>query len=443
MHGVKPNYRLQWIAAPLLLVADFILARYYPHLIMQLYGVHGLFLIAVIAVLFSPLGQRRLVAKATERPRFTLKKCLVLILLFELSVMALFYGLASFIQLLQPEVSASPFMWTREWVLQWGLFPWAAVAFIAGSFAYYAHIKQRDTFMNTPLFPLFKSSGKQPFGITANVCSRLNVFLVLVTSLMIGSLWLAWIFTHWAGLQLLYGLNLECILVMTAILVVVGHRKLGVRLFNQLMQWRCPLIAILTTACVMIAVLLLIGSGLLHGVKLHPVTLPHWLVKQAPVEAIFKLFLALWALAWVPLAGVFIAYVSRGHTLYQLILAVLALPALGSIFLVAGDFSQMTIAPGVAAVVSLVGLAVLLSLLFRQPQLAPLFAEVYVAADDIKYEDNKLYMIKLIRMTVGLLYLYVPGGVLLLGLLSAMYAWPNVIYLILILLSTVFAFKKE
>ena len=433
MQRVKPNLMLQLIATPLFLVGDFILVRYYPALSIKFYGLHWLFVLFLLGLAFTPLARKALVANSNEKPRFKYSKCLALIGLFELSLMAVFAGMVQLIQCLQPEFAENFSMLNTQWALHWGLFPWAAIAFLACAFAYYAYLKKQDAFMSTLTYPLFKSSAHQTLGITSNVCARLNTTLVLVSSLMMASLSLAWLVTHFLSIRLLFGLNLESIISVTLMLVVVGHGKLGARLFDTLLQRGWSVVSVLLSATLLVAFMLVVISYFFEGFNWHRVELPHWLVDQAPIEASYALFLALWALAWSSIAGVFVAYVSRGHNMLQIMAAVLALPLCGVLLTHTISFD----APILYLVLGLIGTVILIYLLMHHDRAIASLMQIYVAGDDeIKHRAHRKFVINLIRMTAGLLYLYLPGGILLLAIVSVMYTWPNMIYLLFVLMAS-------
>lgn len=438
MQKIKPNLFLLLVLTPFCLVGDFILARYYPFLTEKLYQAHWLLLLGVLLLSLTPLGRKRLVAHQAEKPRFKWISYLSLLWIFELSLIAIFAGMSTLPQLLQPELTAPLSPLNLNWILSWGLFPWGAIALLASAFAYGAYVKQQDAFMSSLLYPLFKSSPRQSFGITANMCARLNTISALAGAFMLASASLAWLITHFLGFRLLQGLSVECLLVVSLILIIMGHHTLAPRLFDHLIKQNISAASIFVVAIALVTILLVLGSFLTKDAGLHSASLPVWLVKGASVEDLFKLFLALWAFSWTVISGVFIAYISRGYKIYQVILAVLILPLLGSLFVKHISWDS----PIFILILSLLGVGVLLYLLMHRKHTMPLLMQVYVAGnDDIKHRVYRTYVINLIRIGVGLLYLYIPGGILLLGILSVMFTWPNLIYLLLALVAGGFVFR--
>jgi len=435
MQKVKPNLILQLLIAPVLLIIDFILARYYPSLTLRIYQAHWLYSLFILILIFCPISRKRLAPTQTEKPRFKKWQALSLIWIFQLSIMATFAGMTELIQVLQPELKAPISMFNSLWVSDWGLFPWVAMSVMGGAYAYYAYIKQQDAFNSRLSFPFLKTPNKNALGITADVCARLNTTVVLMISLMMGALSLAWTCTHLLGIQLIFGLNLEAVVLLTIIFLLVAHPKLGARLFDRLIQRDYPISFILLAALLLIASLLILSSWLLQGVSLHSLTVPHWLFDGAPLEALLNLFLAFWALAWVYSAGVFIAYVSRGYSLLQLFIASLSLPLLCSVLMKLPSVQySLQFPPIVWIVLGLIGSCSLIYGLTHDKSKIPMLMQVYVAANDqIKTRKHRLVLVGLIKMSMALIYLYLPGGFLLLALVSVALGLPAVIYLLCVL----------
>ncbi|HYF98401.1 MAG TPA: BCCT family transporter [Coxiellaceae bacterium] len=431
MHQVKPNLFLQLVFVPSCLIVDFILARYYPAQTLQLYVLHWACLILLLIFCFFPFAHKRLATSAEEKPRFKLWQWLSLVWIFELSVVAIFAGLVQLIDLIQSDLNLETALLNSSWIEHWGLFPWAMMVSLACLSAYYAYLKKKDADISAFMFPLFRSERSEVFGITANMCARLNMVLVLVGSLMIASLSLAWLITHYMHLPLISGLNIETILILSLMLIVVGHRKLSIRLFETLMKRKVSVFSILILAMVLIAGLLVLSSWILSSTETHAVSLPHWLTEDAPLDAIIQLFLVVWAIAWCSLGSVFMAYVSRGYTLFQLIVAALILPISGWLLKEYLSFPS----PQLILFLALIAILILFYLFMKNSNTIGMVMQVHVAADDqVKQRAYQRFVINWIRMSMGLIYLYLPGGILLLGLFLIMYTLPIFVYLLVAIL---------
>ena len=170
---------------------------------------------------------------------------------------------------------------------------------------------------------------------------------------------------------------------------------------------------------------------MLNGVDLHPLTLPQWLAQNVPTLSIYKLFLVAWTLAWCFIGGVFMAYISRGYKMLELVAAGLSLPIL--IFLIQHSFNSRIIwaSPVPPLFLSVLACFILFYFFTKTRARLSMLMKIYVAADDdVKIRPYTSFVVNWIRMAVGLLYLYLPGGILLLALISIMHTLPTIFYLL-------------
>ncbi len=437
MQKVKPNLLLQFVAIPGFLIMDFVIGRYYPEWVLRLYPLHAVFILFLLFICLLPIARKPLAA-TREAIRFKFWSWLGLIWLFELSVLLVVAGLSKLFQLVQPELNLGSTVLSSEWILHWSLFPWGCMVSLACLFAYYAYYQNKDASLCTLMFPLFRSTPTQTLGITANMCARLNTVLAIISTFMLLALCLNYLAAQIFGLSLLAGLNVENILVLTIILVVMTHRRLGTRFFETLLKRDWSVFKVLCVAATLLVALLLFGATVFDKAPKHLTTLPQWLVQGAPLQTIAVLSIALYALSWSVVGGVFLAYISRGRRLIELVIAALIFPLLA--YLISYFVGEISIT--VTMVLSALAALTLLYLLSRSTDMLLVLMQLYVPADEPKHRSQKNYVIKWIRMGTGLLYTYLIGGSLLFGLLAIVYALPSFIYFLLAVLASGFSLFK-
>jgi BCCT family betaine/carnitine transporter len=218
-------------------------------------------------------------------------------------------------------------------IFHWALHPWAIYAIVALSLALFAYNKGLPLTLRSIFYPIF---GERVWGWPGHVIDILAVFATifgLSTSLGIGaqqaSAGLAFLFDVPSGI----GAMILLIILITAIAIasVVAGMDSGVKRLSEL---NMMLALLLLAFIVAVGPTLQIATGFFKNLLAYGQNLPALSNPFGREDDNFRqgwtAFYWAWWISWSPFVGMFIARVSRGRTVRELLIAVLLIPSLVS-----------------------------------------------------------------------------------------------------------------
>lgn len=215
--------------------------------------------------------------------------------------------------------------------LHWGLHGWAIYALIAVALGYFAYRHKQPLALRTALYPLL---GERVHGVAGHAVDCFGIVVTvlgLVSNLGIGALQISAGLEHLFGLQNSHSTLLAVIIVMTivATLAAISGVEVGIRRLSNLnvVLFAGLLIFVLTmgpTLHLMNAMTQNLGDYISNFLgktfDLYAYDRPSdWLGK-------WTLFYWAWWISWAPFVGLFIARISRGRTIREVVTGVLLLP---------------------------------------------------------------------------------------------------------------------
>lgn len=215
--------------------------------------------------------------------------------------------------------------------LHWGLHGWAIYALIAVALGYFAYRHKQPLALRTALYPLLGERVHGAAGHAVDCFGIVVTVLGLVSNLGIGSLQISAGLEHLFGLQNSHGTLLAVIIVMTmvATLAAISGVETGIRRLSNLnvVLFASLLVFVLSmgpTLHLLNAVIQNLGDYASNFVgktfDLYAYGRPSdWLGK-------WTLFYWAWWISWAPFVGLFIARISRGRTIREVVTGVLLLP---------------------------------------------------------------------------------------------------------------------
>ena len=219
-------------------------------------------------------------------------------------------------------------------IFHWGLHPWAIYAVVALSLALFSYNKGLPLTLRSIFYPIF---GERVWGWPGHVIDILAVFATifgLSTSLGIGAQQAS------AGLEFLFGIpateNMMIILVLVitgiAITSVVAGMDKGVKLLSEI---NLGLAALLLLFIIAVGPTWQIFKGFFLNLAAYGTYLPALANPFGRDDTNFvqgwTAFYWAWWISWSPFVGMFIARVSRGRSVRELLTAVLLIPSLVSV----------------------------------------------------------------------------------------------------------------
>ncbi|WP_181298895.1 BCCT family transporter [Pseudomonas sp. Q2-TVG4-2] len=220
----------------------------------------------------------------------------------------------------------------RLTMFHWGLHPWAIFTMIGLALAYFAYRKGLPLTMRSILYPLIGDRIYGPIGHTVDIIAVAITAFGVSQSLGLGVTQINTGFNQVFGLPVNFGVQAVMIALISgcAIVSVMSGVSRGIR---RLSEWNMVL------SILLIAVVLLLGPTryLLNltlestGDYLHNIVgLSFWsdTQKDSGWQNWWTAFYWPWWMTWGPFVGLFIARVSRGRTIRELVAGTLLVPTL-------------------------------------------------------------------------------------------------------------------
>ncbi len=397
---------------------------------------HGywLWVIGAAVVIFSPLGNKKLKipdGMTVLNPVQWLSQIFIL----ELSLFAVFWGICVLSGNTLPvftDVKPPLFSNTiAHTLLTRGLFPWVGVALIASALGYLGFRRDHNTLMANTFFP--NAVPDKPFSLIVNTTTRAAMMFALSSTIALITLLIASTLaptnmnalkeTHFAGL------------IFSCLVLFFMSSKFIKRQSHHLITRYdlSPITALfglfVFLAFIVIVLALFFGTG--FSMKFNT---PHFLFALLKPGALlnWQLFAILWWLSWMPVAGLFIARLSRGYSLRAIILATCALPLV--FYLLCFWVSSHTIHEiphWIAMIVSVLGLFGLLTIIAPRHTFAWLTQMMIPKGGALKYRPFDRFIVKISQFSALMLVIYLVGGVALLNV----FFFPALIFLSILFLA--------
>lgn len=303
----------------------------------------NIFVLFCFALILLPVGKVRLGGPA-ERPEYSTMSWFAMLFAAGMGIGLMFwsvaepvayytdwYGTPLNVAAKTPEGASAAMGAT---MFHWGLHPWAIYGVVAVAIGFFTFNLGLPLSLRAAFFPLVGHRVRGWIGHVVDTIAALATMFGLATSLGLGATQAASGIHFVTGLPNTLGLQLAIIVVVGCVTILSVWRGIdgGVKLLSNINM------ALATTLMVFVA----IAGGLLAYLKgLFTTTadyaefllpLSNWVGRED--QSWFHgwtVFYWAWWISWSPFVGIFIARVSRGRTVRELLTAVLVVPTLVSI----------------------------------------------------------------------------------------------------------------
>lgn len=301
------------------------------------------FVVFCLALIVLPVGKVRL-GGPTERPEFSTMSWFAMLFAAGMGIGLMFWSVAEPVAYYTnwfgtplntpaktPEGASAAMGAT---LFHWGLHPWAMYGVVAVAIGFFTFNLRLPLSLRTAFYPLFGDRVRGWIGHAIDVIAALATVFGLATSLGLGAIQAA------SGIHFLTGIPNTLDLQMAIIVVVSGITLFsvwrgidgGVKLLSNINM------ALATALMVFVAIaggIVAFANGLVttttdYAAYLLP--LSNWIGRddQSWFHG-WTVFYWAWWISWSPFVGIFIARVSKGRTVRELLTAVLLVPTLVTI----------------------------------------------------------------------------------------------------------------
>ncbi|MEF8794644.1 BCCT family transporter [Thiohalorhabdus sp.] len=214
----------------------------------------------------------------------------------------------------------------------WGLHAWAVYVVMGLSVAYFSFRYRLPLTIRSIFFPLLGNRIYGPFGHVIDVLAVFGTLFGLATSLGFGVMQLNAGLNYLVGMPVSHWYQVALIAGITsiAVLSVISGLDRGLKwlsIFNLVLAL-VVLAFVLVAGPTLFIVRFLLDSTGGYLQQLIQLSLTADAVGSSDWQQEWTMFYWAWWIAWSPFVGIFIARVSRGRTIREFIVGVLALPTL-------------------------------------------------------------------------------------------------------------------
>ncbi|MGG3019862.1 BCCT family transporter [Geobacillus stearothermophilus] len=356
----------------------------------------------------------------------------------------------------------------------WGLHPWAIYGVLALALAYFQFRKREAGVISRTLRPLLGARTEGGLGVAIDTLAVYATIFGVATSLGLGAIQIS------GGLHQLFpnisnsiSTQLLIIVVVTALFMLSAQTGL-----NKGIKW----LSNINIALALLLMLFMLFAGptnfildvFTSTIGTYLQNLPSMSFRLNPFEQndwpkVWTIFYWAWWIAWAPFVGTFIARISRGRTIREFMIGVLAVPTIFSAlwFSVFGGsalYLEQFQHAGIGEVMNEKGVEIALFFTFEHFPFAPLLSGIAIllictffvtSADSATFvlgmqttkgslnPPNSVKFVWGIIQSAAAAILLWTGGLQALQTASIIAAFPFAIIMILIVLSLIRSFQEE
>jgi glycine betaine transporter len=301
-----------------------------------------LMLIAAIALAASRLGKVRL-GKDDDRPEYSTGAWFSMLFSAGMGIGLVFWGVAEPVSHLitpptaDPGTAAAARDALRYSFFHWGLHPWAIYAILAMALAYARFRRGWKATISGALRPILGDRSDGPIGIAVDTIAVVATVFGVATSLGLGAAQVnGGLAALVDGIGVNAGVQLAVIAVVTVLFLVSALSGI-----NRGIKWLSVANVTLAVA-IFLFVFFTSATGKLAGAFTTTLggylsELPQMSLQTGPFDGDrnewingWTVFYWAWWISWSPFVATFIARISRGRTIREFVLGVLAVPTLVS-----------------------------------------------------------------------------------------------------------------
>lgn len=293
-------------------------------------------LVSVILLALSKYGKIRLGYKEDTKPLFTRFAWYSMLFSAGIGIGIYFYGIAEPIYNLNlPDgLNTSDYSPLSVMYLHWGFHPWAVYSLVAIGIGYFSFNKGLPVTIRSLFYPLIKNKIYGIWGDIIDTIAVLSVLFGLSTSLGLGARQInAGFNSVFSGIPVSANIQIILIVVITfiATLSVVSGISKGIKILSET---NIRLSAILLLSILILGPTLIIFQDYFKAFFFYVsdfLQIGTYVAKETADiawQSAWTIFFWAWWFSWSPFVGLFIARISRGRTIREIILGVTIIPTI-------------------------------------------------------------------------------------------------------------------
>jgi glycine betaine transporter len=295
-------------------------------------------LVLCIVLVVTPWGRIRL-GPDDSRPEFKTFSWVSMMFAAGLGAGLLFYGIAEPVThwsapphgLAEPRTDEAALTALRYTYFHWGFNGWAMYAIMGGAMAYFAYRRNQPILVSSTFTPLLgENASKRPLGRLVDALAIVATLFGTATALGLNGLQLN------SGLDYLFGVPKSDVV---AVVIIVAVTALFLLSATSGIEKGINFLANLGSIATIVLFLffLVAGGAAVLVVSQGIESIGNYVLQVLPMSlqtgvgdekwmASWTLFYWAWWISWAPFVGMFVARISRGRTIREFVLGVVAAP---------------------------------------------------------------------------------------------------------------------
>lgn len=438
MKTLKSYRHLSYIILFASLIFSILLYSISPRIITQLAFINWVALLLAAIILITPWGSIRITKTDDKQQKLLFKSWLLKIVLLELAVILLYIGMGQFSASLFSANQAQMMNQTQsgltESLHEFGLFPWAIIAVFAVCFYVVTFIQKRDSYFDTIAFGTYK---KQIESLNVSIKGIGRGFTLATLAIASGmvTIAIASLIISPEYVRAVTGFNLAAFGAALVLFFLTLRKTSSVLMMAA--QTQRPAIGFFLSIIIW-SIFLIIYSFFAHGhTSLKPevpTLLQSLLTLDSPLH--WQVFSSVWWFIVTPMLAISIARFSYGYSLRAIVLGVLSLPLILALLFIKNFHFILHLPTWGGPAFIIVGFILLLALTVNKHTL-PLLSQTYLAKSEIKHRSENVFTERWKRVCGLFFYLFIPGGIAILSLLTMALVIPAVLVIIAVLINAV------
>lgn len=437
MKNLKRHPALLFFGAIFFFIISFFILKFFITPFNYIFYLYWATFAAALMIIFSPLGNKKL--DSTEKT-LSFARWLTTVITLELSLFMIFLGTCHLIGLALPIFAPTENLLANALqhnLWQFGLFPWPEIAILASVMGYVGH-HQKDSYLSTIFYPLFRTTADNSLGITFNTAARATTMIGISLGISLSALFIIRLF-----FMPLTGFSVSSLIIFSLLIIIVSLRWIQKPIYFLAVEKRLHPFVILLASFLLLIFLVPLLSSFFNVPANQSLPIP-FIVKtllETDWLSNWQLFSTLWWVLWIPVSAIFIAHLSKGLTWRKIILGVLALPVVLALLLLWPAFFHglNAISKTSAAMMTLIGIVVLTALLGRKSFFTALMQAYLPHASTEKNRPADRFLHNILKFSTILLCLYLTTGIFFLNFFLLTF---SLILIVLLLLIPLVIFQK-
>ncbi|HLB56223.1 MAG TPA: BCCT family transporter [Coxiellaceae bacterium] len=444
MKYIKAKKGLIFILSPILLLIGIFLFCFTSQAIINFFYAFWICLACALFLIVTPFGNKKLANELDTTPRMHFLHWFLRIIIIELLLIGVYAGISALCGELFPiNAAVNKHLFSESLqteLLHFGLFPWSLYGLIAAGMGIIAYRKQDDAYFSNLIQPFTKQNPQGTISVIVNIGARRCVQFILSIALLFMTLLLISLFLS-LPLHVAHGFQTVALFTTLILLMLVYTKKIK-QYINSLFSRHIPTIYSFPIFCIVLGVTILILTLIFSASTQHtaaqsyPNIILRWMEYNNATA--WKIFSVMWWICLTPLVSGFIARISKGYKIRDILLCTLALPIIISLYFIFSHSASIALPLFAIKILSIISFLILLPVLINHDNSSNAILSYFPKNGIGKPRDEQIFFQRAVQFCILSFYLYLVIGINGLSLFIFAINYGNILSLLVICVGVCF-----